>query len=208
MAQFNSHRQPRHSNRTPRADRTYFPACVKSRSAEQVTTTTRATATTTFGALQGDVDGGTVVFRGIPYARPPLAELRFAPPRPPEPWAGLRDATTFGPVAMQPANPVSGRQARAGTSEDCLYLNVWTPAVDDRRRAVIVWLHGGAFTFGAGSAPIFRGAALARRGDVVVVTINYRLGIFGYLRGMDLCGDALSSTGNEGFWTSWQRCAG
>jgi len=84
------------------------------------------------------------------------------------------------------------------TGEDCLYLNVWTPAVDDRRRPVMVWLHGGAFTFGAGSAPIFRGAALARRGDVVVVTLNYRLGIFGYLRGIDLCGDTLSSTGNEG----------
>ena len=163
-----------------------------------MTTTTNATTITTFGALQGAVDDRTLVFRGIPFARPPLADLRFAPPRPPEPWNGLRDATTFGPAAMQPANPVSGREALAGTNEDCLYLNVWTPAIDEGRRPVMVWLHGGAFTFGAGSAPMFRGAALAQRGDVVVVTVNYRLGIFGYLRGIDLCGDALPSTGNEG----------
>jgi para-nitrobenzyl esterase len=75
---------------------------------------------------------------------------------------------------------------------------VWTPAADTRRRPVLVWLHGGAFIVGAGSMPMYRGAALAARGDMVVVTLNYRLGLFGYLRGIDVCGDALPSTGNAG----------
>jgi para-nitrobenzyl esterase len=81
-------------------------------------------------------------------------------------------------------------------SEDCLYLNVWTPATDSARRPVLVWLHGGAFMFGAGS--FSNGAQLAERGDVVVVTLNYRLGLFGFLRGKEVCGDELDSTGNEG----------
>ncbi len=84
------------------------------------------------------------------------------------------------------------------TSEDCLYLNVWTPGTDDRRRPVMVWIHGGAFVMGAGSQTLYNGETLARRGDVVVVTINYRLGAFGFLRLRDLFGDALPATGNEG----------
>ena len=92
----------------------------------------------------------------------------------------------------------AGLNTAAEQSEDCLTLNVWTPAVDDARRPVMVYLHGGAFITGAGSWPMYNGATLARRGDVVVVTINYRLGLFGYLRGIDVCGDALPSTGNEG----------
>ena len=104
----------------------------------------------------------------------------------------------LGPPAMQAASPpVPGKRGSA-PSEDCLTLNVWTPAADTRRRPVLVWLHGGAFMLGAGSMPMYRGAALAPGGDVVVVTLNYRLGLFGYLRGIDVCGDALPSTGNEG----------
>ncbi len=157
------------------------------------------TATTTHGALRGVVDGETVAFRGIPYARPPLGPLRFAPPQRPAAWTGVRDATAFGPPAMQAASALSSRLSVAdASSEDCLTLNIWTPAVDDRRRPVLVWLHGGAFIFDAGSNPMFHGAAMARRGDVVVVTLNYRLGLFGYLRGIDVCGEALPSTGNAG----------
>jgi para-nitrobenzyl esterase len=160
-------------------------------------TTTTAT-TTTSGRLQGTTDRGAVVFRGIPYARPPVGRLRFAPPQPPDPWTGTRDATAFGPPAMQAANEVSSGLTVESPSEDCLTLNVWTPTVDDGRRPVLVWLHGGAFLTGAGSMPMNHGAVLARRGDVVVVTLNYRLGLFGYLRGVDVCGEALPSTGNMG----------
>jgi para-nitrobenzyl esterase len=158
---------------------------------------TSATTRTTYGDLRGSVDRGTVVFRGIPYARPPVGPLRFAPPQPADSWTGVRDATTFGPGAMQAANAIWGEALVAATSEDCLSLNVWTPAVDDGRRPVLVWLHGGAFLTGAGSRPMYDGTSMARRGDVVVVRLNYRLGLFGYLRGIDLC-EGLPSTGNEG----------
>ena len=161
--------------------------------------TTTTTTTTTSGRLRGTIDGDVIVFRGIPYARPPLGPSRFAPPQPPEGWTGERDATAFGPIAMQAPNAVAGRpRTGPGPDEDCLTLNVWTPAVDGGRRPVLVWLHGGAFLTGAGSSPMSHGAVLARRGDVVVVTINYRLGLFGYLRGVDVCGKVLPSTGNAG----------
>lgn len=157
------------------------------------------TVTTTSGTLRGTIDDGVTVFRGIPYAQPPVGPLRFAPPQPPRPWSGVRDATAFGPTAMQAANAISGGQSVATScDEDCLTLNVWTPAADAGRRPVLVWLHGGAFMTGAGSMPMCHGAVMARRGDVVVVTLNYRLGLFGYLRGIDVCGEALPSTGNEG----------
>ncbi len=114
-------------------------------------------------------------------------------------WDGVREAHTYGPAAMQGGNPVdTDESGPPEMSEDCLYLNVWTPATDDARRPVLVWLHGGAFLFSAGSQPLFNGARLAARGDVVVVTLNYRLGLFGFLRGKGVCGDGLDSTGNEG----------
>ena len=161
--------------------------------------TTATTARTRNGDLRGTIDRGVTVFRGVPYARPPIGPLRFAPPQPPEAWTGARDATAFGPPAMQVANVVTGGQAMGlAPSEDCLTLNIWTPAIDDGRRPVMVWLHGGGNVFGTGSSPTQQGAILVRRGDVVVVTINFHLGVFGYLRGIDLCGDALPSDGNAG----------
>jgi para-nitrobenzyl esterase len=142
---------------------------------------------------------GMLAFRGIPYAQPPLGPLRFCPPHKPAAWAGIREASTYGPAAMQGANPVNQTSlALSEMREDCLYLNVWTPATDEAQRPVLVWLHGGAFLFSAGSTPLFNGARLAARGDVVVVTLNYRLGLFGFLRGKGVCGDELDSTGNEG----------
>jgi len=161
--------------------------------------TITTTARTSYGSVRGAAEDGLVIFRGIPYARPPVGHRRFASPEPLDGWADTRDATTFGPQAMQTASPVSsGLTLAAEQSEDCLTLNVWTPALDDASRPVMVYFHGGAFMFGAGSRPMYHGATLARRGDVVVVTVNYRLGLFGYLRGIDVCGEALPSTGNEG----------
>jgi len=138
------------------------------------------------GRLSGSTEGPLAVFRGVPFARPPVGPLRFGPPRPPEPWTGVREATAFGPAATQSAIDVtyvpgfSLWEGIGATAEDCLTLNLWTPGLTGRR-PVLVWLHGGAFLKGAGSQALYDGATLARRGDVVVVTANYRLGAFGFL---------------------------
>ncbi|HEV3351838.1 MAG TPA: carboxylesterase/lipase family protein [Acidimicrobiales bacterium] len=137
---------------------------------------------TTGGALQGRVKDAILEFRGIPYAAPPIGELRFRPPQPPEPWTGVRDATHFGPMAPQNQGAMEamfGAPPQA-MDEDCLTLNVWTPACDDGQRPVMVWIHGGAFLFGTGATPWYDGRSFARD-DVVLVTINYRLGAFGFL---------------------------
>lgn len=144
------------------------------------------TVETASGRLTGSSEGPLFVFRGVPYARPPVGSARFAAPGPPESWTGVREAVAFGPAAVQSAfdiNYVPGFSLWEGigaTSEDCLTLNVWTPG-QSGRRPVLVWLHGGAFLKGAGSQVLYDGATLARRGDVVVVTANYRLGAFGFL---------------------------
>src|SRR5690242_3481977 len=157
-------------------------------------------AETRRGRVRGLAEGGLAVFRGIPYARPPIGPRRFGPPEPAESWTGTHDATLFGPSAPQ-NGALIGPIMSLGigrTDEDCLYLNVWTPAADGRRRPVLVWIHGGAFLLGSGSQMLYDGAALARRGDVVVVTINYRLGAFGFLRLRERFGQRLPATGNEG----------
>lgn len=154
---------------------------------------------TTSGRVEGLVDAELSLFRGVPFARPPTGRLRFARPEPTEPWSGVRLATRFGPAPPQPAGPLSGLPGFAvdTTSEDCLSLNVWTPALDGGTRPVMVWIPGGGFTSGSGSQVIYDGAQLARRGDVVVVTINYRLGALGFLSlaGLD---DELVSCANAG----------
>ena len=141
-------------------------------------------ATTRKGRLRGDREGEHLVFKGIPYASPPVGELRFRAPQEASSWRGVREATEFGPRAMQV--PSEALEAILGTpkdqppmDEDCLYLNVRTHALDGQR-PVMVWLHGGGFTVGAGSDPIYDGRALVDRG-IVLVTINYRLGPFGFL---------------------------
>ncbi|KOG38841.1 carboxylesterase/lipase family protein [Streptomyces decoyicus] len=127
------------------------------------------------GCLRGteeEYDGRTLyVFRGVPYARPPVGPLRFSSPRPVRPWTGVRDATAFSPPFLQPRPP--------GGSEDALYANVWTPGPGGRR-PVLVYIHGGGFQVGAADAPAYDGAKPAARGDLVVVTFNYRLGAFGW----------------------------
>jgi para-nitrobenzyl esterase len=160
-----------------------------------------ATVTTRHGKVEGEEQGGLAVFKGIPFAAAPAGPRRWAPPEKPQSWNGTRDARRFGNVA--PQNPVlvsalSAMLVEGEQSEDCLYLNVWTPSADKKRRPVMVWIHGGAFSIGSGSQAIYDGSVLARRGDVVVVTVNYRLGPLGFLRLADVSGGKIPASGNEG----------
>ncbi len=134
------------------------------------------------GRLTGLAQSAMLSFRGIPYAKPPVGALRWRMPEPLPPWSGTRDATQFGAAAPQASTLLAGLSGGAVgmQSEDCLYLNVWTPACDGAKRPVMVWIHGGAFALGAGHQTIYHGQHLAARG-CVVVTINYRLGAFGFL---------------------------
>jgi len=162
-----------------------------------------AVATMRAGKVEGETVRGIELFRGLSYARPPVGKLRFRPPQPPEPWEGVRRAVRTGPTAPQ-ISPVLPLLARliggggTGHSEDCLYLNVWTPAVDRRRRPVLVWIHGGAFVMGSGSTRLYSGRRMATRNDVVVVTLNYRLGALGFLNLRGLIPGADDAPSNAG----------
>lgn len=141
---------------------------------------------TKYGKLEGETTRSGERFTGIQFAQPPIGPLRFEAPRPPTPWSGVKEATTFGPAAPQigPVNRIIRSiigAAGSRQSQDCLYLNVWTPRSDNARRPVLVWIHGGAFILGSGSTSLYKGGRLAERADVVVVTINYRLGALGFL---------------------------
>jgi para-nitrobenzyl esterase len=152
-------------------------------------------AMTNTGKLQGLEKDGVLQFRGIPFGR----AARFMPPAAVEPWEGVREAVTFGAIAPQNPSPLEGMlgaQNEPG-SEDCLFLNVFTTGIDDGRRPVMVWIHGGAFIAGSGSVPWYSGANLARRG-VVVVTINYRLGALGFLGVESALGSDFAGAGNNG----------
>ena len=132
------------------------------------------------GKLIGE-DKSIVVYRGIPYAAPPVGDLRWRPPAPATPWTGVLEAFEFGPVAPQTPNTFGGVAEDANMSEDCLYLNIWTGAESEEDKLpVMVWIHGGGFTIGAGSLSRYDGTKLADAG-VVLVTINYRLNVFGSL---------------------------
>lgn len=145
-------------------------------------------ARTALGDLQGLRQDGVTVFRGVPYALPPIGERRFAAPLPASSWSGLRDATVHGPIAPQSPSRLAAAMGRftRPMDEDCLTLTIWTPAVDASDRPVLVWLHGGAWISGAGSLDWYDGATLARDGNMVVVGVNYRLGAMGYLKHPDL----------------------
>ena len=138
---------------------------------------------TTGGKVRGRHKDGVALFAAIPFAAPPVGGRRFAPAEPHPGWSDVRDATRFGAVAPQGVGAtdalVGGKEP--DWNEDCLFLNVQTPALDGARRPVMVWIHGGGFTSGAGSVPWYNGARFVTNGDVVVVTINYRLGAFGWL---------------------------
>jgi len=156
---------------------------------------------TTGGELRGKVRDDVHVFRGIPFAAPPVGKLRFRPPAPATPWAGVLDATHASPWAMQLPSPLEkmlGAPPPRCDEARCLTLNVTTPGLDDARRPVMFWIHGGAFVNGAGSSPIYDGTRFAQHGDVVVVTVNYRLGAFGFLHLDDVFGPDFAGSGNAG----------
>ncbi|HXD36388.1 MAG TPA: carboxylesterase family protein, partial [Rhodanobacter sp.] len=143
------------------------------------------------GRVAGQLEQGIHVFRGIPYGAD-TAPRRFQRAVQELPWRGVRYAFDYGPAAPQTSGEGPG-------SEDCLYLNVWTPALrDGGKRPVLVYIHGGAFSNGSGSDPLYDGTHLSQRGDVVVITLNHRLNLFGYLYLAQLGGEAFADSGNVG----------
>jgi para-nitrobenzyl esterase len=162
----------------------------------------QAIVNTKTGKVEGSSEKGLYVFKGIPYAAPPVGDLRWMPPQPTRPWSGVRPARKYGAIAPQNLMPVPTPGAPSFAdqpqSEDCLFLNIWTPGLDDARRPVLFWIHGGAFVIGAGSESFLDDGILARRGDIVVVSINYRLGSLGFMNLKEFTGGRIPATGNEG----------
>ena len=164
-------------------------------------------AETTYGRVRGTEVSGIKIFKGIPYGATTTGQNRFMPPVAPAKWSGVRDALAYGSSAPQ-SEPGARRAASAiavaaaglpAESEDCLVLNVWTPAVrDNRKRPVMFWCHGGGFATGSGSSPVTEGLNLARRGDVVVVTINHRLNVLGFTSLEEAGGPEFASSGDVG----------
>jgi para-nitrobenzyl esterase len=180
---------------------------------------------TSGGMVAGLARGDVQCFLGIPYGAPTGGESRFMPPRPPQPWSGVREAKAYGdtcpqvPLGLSPfvRKSAAGQPPPAPTalqrqlgmlftrpdpepqqSEDCLVVNVWTPATDSAKRPVMVWLHGGGFAVGSASNPAYDGARLAAAENVVVVSINHRLNVFGYLYLGEIAGDTFAQSGNVG----------
>ena len=162
---------------------------------------------TAYGKIRGIDVEGIKIFKGIPYGASTAGRNRFMPPISPTKWTGVRDTLEFGPSAPQ-SEPGTRRAASAlavaaaglpAESEDCLVLNIWTPAVGDgRKRQVMVWCHGGGFSSGSGSSPVTDGTNLARRGDVVVVTVNHRLNVLGFTFLGDAGGSEFAASGDAG----------
>ena len=157
---------------------------------------------TTAGRIRGIRRGNVSAFFGIPYGASTAGARRFMPPAKPESWTGIRDAVKFGPRSPQGPSTlipeVAAVDRRESADENCLCLNVWTPGPDAGRRPVMVWLHGGGYSQGSGSFIIYEGANLACRHDVVVVTINHRLNVFGYLYLAELGGEKYQQSSNVG----------
>jgi para-nitrobenzyl esterase len=156
-------------------------------------------ANTNYGKVSGLKLSETVLrFAGIPYAKPPVGPLRFQPPVAPKPWTDIKDATEFGPASIQPYD--EGESVSAGPqSEDCLLLNIWTQGLDDhKKRPVMVWIHGGGFFTGGANDAWYEGTKIAERGDVVLVSIQYRLGALGWLYLDELGGKAFRNSKNNG----------
>lgn len=135
---------------------------------------------TSHGPVRGRERGRVAVFKGLRYAAPPVGDLRFRSPEPLRKWTDVADATEFGHACPQPALPGIPFDLGARQDEDCLTLNIWAPS-GAAGKPVMVWLHGGAYVLGSGSQPVYDGTRLAGSGDVVVVTLNYRVGVFGFL---------------------------
>ena len=157
-------------------------------------------AETAYGRVRGAQGKGLVRFKGIPYAGSVSGANRFKAAPPLQPWKGVRDALEFGPPSIQAQPPSRSGQPsyQPGPAEDCLFLNVWTPAVDGRKRPVMFYNHGGGFVVGSAAAPYQDGSNLARVWDVVVVATNHRLGLLGYLYLGEVAGEEYVTSGNQG----------
>jgi para-nitrobenzyl esterase len=162
---------------------------------------------TNAGKVRGATANGISAFKGIPYGASTGGANRFMAPLPPAGWAGVRDALAYhGQAPQLPGRPerrpelrtILGPADTTPQGEDCLTLNVWTPAIGTGRRPVMVWLHGGAFAYGSGNRAVTVGGNLARRGDVVVVSVNHRLNIFGFMHLADIGGAHYAHSGNAG----------
>ncbi len=147
-----------------------------------------AAVRTEAGLIEGAREGGLMVYRGVPFATPPVGDLRWREPQSAAPWRGVRDAKAFAPACMQSGVSMPG-ETPPKVSEDCLYLNIWTPAGADGRTPVLVWIYGGGFSNGSASMPLYWGDRLARRG-VIVVTVAYRVGALGWLAHPDLTAES------------------
>src|ERR1019366_5648965 len=169
---------------------------------------TAPVAETSSGKVRGAIIEGVTAFKAVPYAVSPTGASRSLPPRAPEPWPGVRDATSYAGRAPQAGlrtgtrpelETFSGTPDTSPDSEDCLTLHVWSPSTTDyAKRPVMVWLHGGAFSYGSANSERLRGSRLAKRGDVVVVTVNHRLNIFGHLDLSEVGGSDHRHSGNAG----------
>src|SRR5581483_2501727 len=159
---------------------------------------------TNAGEIRGAVSGKVNAFKGIPYGASTEGAGRFMPPSGPQPWTGVRDALELGPASPQvPSNLVPESMAQqpktdASGNEDCLHLNVWTPGAGSGKRPVMVWFHGGGYSAGSANWGMYDGTNLAAKHDVVVVTVNHRLNVFGYLYLADLGGDKYAQSSNVG----------
>jgi para-nitrobenzyl esterase len=162
---------------------------------------------TSNGPVRGYLEDGLDVFKGLRYGAAPIGALRFKPPERPYPWREPADAVAYGAPAIQSGLAPGERRTSPGdppapdepaSSEDCLFLNVWTPGLGAKARPVMVWLHGGGFANGSGGAAMYDGGALARRGDVVTVTVNHRLNVFGYLHLGEVFGPDYAQSGVAG----------
>ena len=162
---------------------------------------------TTEGKVRGFAADEIVIFKGIHYGASTAGANRFLPPRKPESWNGVRDMLEYGPSAPQlPAGggggrtlPITAGYAYTKTlpvNEDCLVLNVFTPKADSGKRPVMVWLHGGAFTYGQGGNSVYDGTNLARHHDVVAVSLNHRLNLFGFMQLEEVAGKEYADSGN------------
>ncbi|MDB5442289.1 MAG: Carboxylesterase, type [Phenylobacterium sp.] len=164
-------------------------------------------AQTSNGPVRGHQEDGLEVFKGLRYGAPPVGLARFKPPSLPRPWTEPAEAVAYGAPAIQSGLAPGERRSSPGdppapdepaSSEDCLFLNVWTPGLDAAKRPVMVWLHGGGFANGSGGAAMYDGGNLARQGDAVLVTVNHRLNVFGYLHLGEVFGSEYAQSGVAG----------
>jgi para-nitrobenzyl esterase len=138
------------------------------------------------GQVEGTIEDGITIYRGIPFAEPPVGDLRWRAPMPARKWKGVLKAAKFAPACPQQKNIVTAYYTKYGMSEDCLYLNIWKPNISENEKLpVVVWIHGGGFNMGSTSQDATTGEKLARKG-VIVVSIAYRIGALGFLAHPDL----------------------